>query len=332
MESKNQFTLSVVIPANNEDAGIAEAVRAIAGIVETCAHAWEIIVVDDGSCDSTFEKVARMSESDHRIKALRLSRNFGKEAALLAGLQMSAGDAVITIDADLQHPPRLIPEMVSKWQEGAHVVDAVKRRRDKDSVLTRIRARVFNTVLSRLGGIDLQNSSDYKLLDRIVVDAISKRLPERTRFYRGLVDWVGYSHAKIPLDIEARTAGEGKWSVWKLVGLATTAIMSFTSAPLRIVTFLGFITLIFGVFVAGEALWSWFNGRAVSGFATMIITVLLLGSFIMISLGIMGEYTGKIYDEIKGRPAFLIAERAGFSEDEAEEQRADVCVKCGRPL
>jgi len=276
----------------------------------------EIIVVDDGSRDETFERVKALAVNDPRIKGLRFSRNFGKEAALLAGLRVARGEAIVTIDSDLQHPPALIPRMIEAWRDGAMVVDAVKRSRENDGVLTRIRAGLFNALVSKLGGINLRNASDFKLLDRTIVDAIARGLPEHQRFYRGLVDWVGYRHVTIPFDVEARAEGQGKWSVWKLVDLATTAIVSFTSAPLRIVTFLGMLTLLFGFAVGTEALIGWARGRAVSGFTTTITTLLVLGSLIMISLGIIGEYIAKIYDEIKGRPSYLVETALGFEGDD----------------
>lgn len=316
--------ISVVIPAHNESAGIAHAAEVIGGILDTCAARWEIVVVDDGSRDDTFERLREIAGRDSRIKALRFSRNFGKEAALLAGLRFAAGDAVITIDADLQHPPSLIPHMLEEWRKGFLVVDAVKRSRDTDSVLTRLRAQIFNTVLSRLGGIKLDNSSDFKLLDRVVVDTIARGLPERQRFYRGLADWVGFRHTKIHFDVESRAAGEGKWTLWKLVELALTATIAFTSAPLRLVTFLGMFTLVFGFGVAAEALWGWTHGRAVSGFTTTIVTLLIIGSAIMISLGIIGEYIAKIYDEIKARPAYLIEATEGLGKGEPGQAAAPV--------
>lgn len=278
--------------------------------------ALEVIVVDDGSRDETFERVKELSLKDGRIKGVRFTRNFGKEAALLAGLRVAAGEAVVTIDADLQHPPALIPQMIEEWRNGAMVVDAIKRSRESDGFVTRLRAGLFNSLLSKLGGINLRHASDFKLLDRLVVDAIARELPERQRFYRGLADWVGYPHASIPFDVEARAEGEGKWSLWKLVQLATTAIVSFTSAPLQIVTVLGILTLGLGVVVGADTLISWFQGRAVSGFATTIITLLIVGSFIMISLGIIGEYIAKIYDEIKARPAYLVERAVGFGHDD----------------
>ena len=308
--------LSVVIPAHNESAGIALALDTIKVILDACPMDWEIIVVDDGSRDKTFDRLKELAQADPRIKSVRLSRNFGKEAALLAGLRTAKGMAVITIDSDLQHPPQLIPAMIEAWRNGAKVVDAVKRSRERDGVLTRLRAKLFNSLLSNLGGISLHNSSDFKLMDRMVVDTIARDLPESQRFYRGLSDWVGYSHESIPFDVQMRIKGKGKWKLWGLISLATTAIVSFTSAPLRIVTILGFTTMLFGLVVAAEALTRWFQGDAVSGFTTIVITLLILGSFIMISLGIIGEYLAKIYDEVKHRPSYLIESSIGIDQDD----------------
>jgi glycosyltransferase involved in cell wall biosynthesis len=321
MHAKQLELLSVVVPAHNEARGIAHAIDVIVNALASCQVELEVIVVDDGSRDDTFERIRELSLKDARIKGLRFTRNFGKEAALLAGLRVAAGEAVVTIDSDLQHPPALIPKMIEEWRNGAMVVDAVKRNRQKDGLLTRLRADLFNSLLSRLSGIHLQNSSDFKLLDRIVVDAIASGLPERQRFYRGLADWVGYRHASIPFDVETRTDGKGKWTLWKLVELALTATVSFTSAPLRIVTILGAATLVFGFAVGTEAVIGWLRGRAVSGFTTTITTLLILGSLIMISLGIIGEYIAKIYDEIKARPPYLIENSVGIDRNNLPETR-----------
>jgi glycosyltransferase involved in cell wall biosynthesis len=312
METQEKQVLSGVIPAHNEEPGIEHALEVIGQVLEPCGMDWEIIVIDDGSRDRTFDQVRAVAGRDARIKGLRFSRNFGKEAALLAGLNTARGDAVVTIDADLQHPPHLIPAMIEAWRQGARVVDGVKRNRETDGAFARARAAIFNSVLSRLGGISMENSSDFKLLDRLVVQTITRELPERQRFYRGLSDWVGYKHASILFDVESRTRGQGKWNLWGLVGLATTALISFTSAPLRIVTVLGMATFLFGVIVASEAFIGWIQGRAVSGFTTTIFALLIIGSTIMISLGIIGEYIAKIYDEIKRRPAYLIEGTVGI--------------------
>lgn len=314
---KHGVLVSVVIPAHNEAEDIEEAVNQIQHVLDGSGFRYEMIVVDDGSRDGTFEKVRELERNQKGLKGIQLSRNFGKESALLAGLKAAQGDAVITIDADLQHPPSLIPELLAKWQEGFTVVHAVKRDRSSDSILTRWRAAVFNNLLAHLSGIDVRNSSDFKLLDRIAVDVIVQQIPERRRFYRGLADWVGFKQASIPFSVAMRSSGNGKWSVMALFDLAATAIVSFTSTPLRIVNILGLISLIFGFLVAADALWSWFQGKAVSGFATIIITVLILGSFIMISLGIVGEYIAKMYEEIKGRPTYLVASKCGFEEEKS---------------
>jgi len=298
--------VSIVLPARNEAASIATAIDTISGVLASCAPNWEIVVVDDGSDDRTFDELRRLAAEDSRVRAIQFSRNFGKEAALLAGLQHAAGDVVITMDADLQHPPELIPQMLESWSDGAMVVNAVKRSRDSDGMLARFRAGVFNSLISRLGGLDMQGASDFKLLDKVVVDQVAGHLPERERFYRGLADWVGYRSVSLPFDVNSRVGGEGKWSVLKLADLALTALVSFTSAPLRIVTLLGVATLVLGFFVGADALVSWLRGSAVSGFATVIITLLLIGSFVMISLGIVGEYIAKIYEEVKRRPSYIV--------------------------
>lgn len=304
--------LSVVVPAYNEGEGVGRALETIAGILETCCRDFEIIVVDDGSKDNTYARVCHFAQGHAYVKGVSFSRNFGKEAALLAGLRYARGRAVLAIDADLQHPPALIPEMLDKWRRGADIVHAVKRSRKTDGFPKRLSAWAANQLISRMGGIDIHNSSDYKLLDRKIVDILACRLPERERFFRGLSSWVGFEQAYVGFDVAERAGDESKWSFWALVELSITALTSFTSLPLRIVTLLGLATLVLGFGVAGDALWSWHQGRAVSGFATIIITLLLLGSFIMISLGIIGEYVAKIYEEVKARPPYLVKATVGM--------------------
>ena len=314
---------SVIIPAYNEAPNIKSVVDEVTRVLDGCQIQSEIIIVDDGSTDGTFDAVQRLSDADPRVKGIRFSRNFGKEAALLAGLRKAAGEVVITIDADLQHPPPLIPELMKRWQQGAKVVHAVKRSRDKDSWIVRRRAAVFNFLMAHLAGIDLRNSSDFKLLDRVAVDAIVQQLPEHHRFYRGLTAWIGYETAAVPFDVGTRDSGAAKMSFRRLLGLAMIAIITFTSAPLRIVTLLGFLTLCFAFVVGAEALMSWWQGNAVSGFTTLILALLIVGSFVMISLGIIGEYLARIYDEIKARPSYLIESIDGFEEESLALRRPD---------
>ncbi len=310
--------ISAVIPAYNESQGLKEAITKIAEILEACEKNWEIVIVDDGSSDQTYQQIVQLSQAEPRIKGLALSRNFGKEAAMLAGLEQAKGEAVIILDADLQHPPSLIPEMIEKWHSGAQIVHAVKRSRKDDSAGKKAAAFCINQLISSLGGININNSSDFKLLDREIVDIIVHRLPERERFFRGLTSWLGFAEEYIYFDVATRQGDESKWSFWSLLELAITALTSFTSLPLRIVTFLGFATLILGFFVAGDTILSLIKGQAVSGFATIIISLLLIGSFIMISLGIIGEYIAKIYEEVKARPHYLVKASVGIKDKNPE--------------
>jgi len=314
--------VSVVIPAHNEATGIERTINEIERVLDGCDIVYELIIVDDGSRDGTFEKVVELETSHKDLKGIQFSRNFGKEAALLAGLKASNGDAVITMDADLQHPPKLIPELLAKWKEGFQVVHGVKRDRLNDCALVRWRAMAFNYLVGLLGGISVQHASDFKLLDRIAVNAVVGQLPETQRFYRGLTRWIGFRQTEIPFSVEVRNDGKGKWSMPSLFDLATTALVSFTSAPLRIISVLGLFTLILGVIIAGDALLSWFQGKARSGYTTIVCSVLIIGSFIMISLGIVGEYMAKIYEEIKRRPSYLVTSRCGFG-DEASATRSE---------
>jgi len=297
--------ISVVLPAFNEAQGIKRAVTTISAILDSSGYNFEFVVVDDGSRDDTFGRAAQLSMQGLPVRAIRLSRNFGKEAAILAGLMNAAGDAVITIDADLQHPPDLLPAMIKEWEGGAQIVHGVKRDRGRESWFATMRAGVVNSLLTKLGGVDVRSSSDFKLLDRIAVDSL-KNLPERKRFYRGLAGWIGFRQVTLLFDVADRQYGQSGWSLRSLLGLALTATVSFTSLPLRIVSVLGTITFLFGLAVGTDALRSWMQGEAVSGFVTIIITLLIIGSFIMISLGIIGEYIAKIYDEIKQRPVYIV--------------------------
>ncbi len=310
--------ISTVIPAYNESQGLQEAITKIAAILDACEKNWEIVIVDDGSSDQTYQQVVQLSKAEPRIKGIALSRNFGKEAAMLAGLEYAKGEAVIILDADLQHPPSFIPEMIDKWRSGAQIVHAVKRSRKDDSAGKKAAAYCINQLISSLGGININNSSDFKLLDREIVDILVHRLPERERFFRGLTSWLGFAEEYIYFDVATRQSDESKWSFWSLLELAITALTSFTSLPLRIVTFLGFATLILGFFVAGDTILSLIKGQAVSGFATIIISLLLIGSFIMISLGIIGEYIAKIYEEVKARPHYLVKASVGIKDKKPE--------------
>jgi glycosyltransferase involved in cell wall biosynthesis len=310
--------ISVVIPAYNEARGIAHTVGAVAEELRKIAADCEIIVVDDGSKDGTFEALRSLAPDYPCLKALRLSRNFGKEAALLSGLKAARGAAVITMDSDLQHPPALIPQFVAKWREGFAVVHAIKQDRKADTVLVRWRAAVFNRIFTSLAGFSMENSSDFILLDRAAVEVIIHQLPERMRFYRGITRWIGFRQTFIYFTVAERwDHSQTRWRLKALLKLASDSIVSFTTIPLRIVTLFGFVTLAIGLIVGLDAIISYLRGAAVSGFITTIGVLLVLGSFIMISLGIIGEYIAKIYGEVKARPISLVEYSFGFAEEKS---------------
>ena len=304
--------LSIVIPAFNESSGLPRALDTIKAIAAKASDNYEIIVVDDGSTDGTPGLIDSAHTRSPEIKGIILSRRFGKEAALYAGLRHSSGKAVITLDADLQHPPELIPEMLEQWRNGAEIVHGVKQDRGADSLRQRLTSAVYNGVFSRLSGFDLRGSSDFKLLDRRVVDVLTKQLPESGRFYRGLSAWVGYRQASVPFDVAPRKAGESHWGGLRLIRYALHTVTAFSSLPLLIVPVLGLVMLVIAVILGAEAISSRLAGNSISGFATLEITILFAASMIMIGLGIIGQYMARMFDEIKGRPVCLISRSIGM--------------------
>jgi glycosyltransferase involved in cell wall biosynthesis len=262
-----------------------------------------LIVVDDGSTDGTWRVLQSLRAEMPELHAVRLSRNFGKEGAIAAGLDLADGDAAIVLDADLQHPPSLIPEMVRLWRaDGWDVVEAVKSSRGPESWLQRLTTRSFYRLAGRLTGYDLQDASDFKLIDRRVVDAWH-RFGERTTFFRGLVAWVGFRRTSIRFDVPPRDDGRSRWSRRALTGLAVDAVTSFSAMPLQLVTGLGLLTLVIAAAVGVQALRLWYEGRALPGFTTVILLQML-----MLSLGIIGTYVAHIYDEVKARPRYIVRE------------------------
>ena len=303
--------LSVVVPMYGESANVKAAVEAISGHVADCCESYEIIVVDDGSLDDTWECLVRESRRRRCVRAIRLSRNFGKEYALSAGLEVSRGRGVVVMDGDLQHPPALIPLLVTAWRGGGDVVEAVKRSRGREGRLSRWCAQGFYRLLKALSGFDLRGASDFKLLDRKVV-AAWRRMPERSLFFRGMVAWLGFRRVRIEFDVADRVGGTSRWSVVALIRLAVGAITAFSSALLQLVTLFGVMFLAFALVLGAQTLVLKLRGHAVTGFATVILLLLMIGSLLMISLGLIGLYLARIYDEVKGRPRFVVAETAGF--------------------
>ncbi len=305
-ERTAQSKLSLVIPVYQEGSHIRNSIAVIEQILKENLLVYEFVLVDDGSRDNTWSELKALADENDRVTILRLSRNFGKESALCAGLEHAEGDMILVMDADLQHPPALIPEMVKAWQEGYDVVEGVKNSRGKENPIYKLCAKFFYYILYKSSDIHLGKASDYKLLDRKVVEAW-KEMPERAIFFRGMSAWLGFDRMQIGFDVAERVNGKTKWSIFRLIRLAMNAITSYTSVPLHCITLLGilmfFITIIMGV----QTLFMKFSGRATDGFTTVILLQLLIGSSIMTSLGMIGIYLTKIYKEVKGRPRYLIS-------------------------
>lgn len=276
---------------------------------------YTLLFVDDGSTDDSWELLTKAAQQNSKISALRLSRNYGKEAALCAGLEQAEGDAVIILDSDLQHPPELIPEMIKLWQQGYDVVEGVKQSRGKESLFSKLSAKLFYGLYKKFSGNSLDNASDFKLLDRKVVLAW-RQFKERDTFFRGLSAWMGFKRIVIPFVVQDREGGKSKWSFRKLLHLSISAITGFSAKPLLIVPLLTFILLVFCLILAVQTLINWCLGHAVEGFTTVILLVLLIGSAIMISLSIIALYIANIFNEIKGRPRYLISEQLNLTDKE----------------
>lgn len=300
--------LSVVVPLFREGEQVRLTMTALVGVLNTLDMSFEVILVDDGSPDDTWEAIRDAAREYGFIRAARLSRNFGKEASVCAGLEMARGDAVVVMDGDLQHPPSLIPEMLRSWEQGeAEVVEAVKAERGKESPFSRVGAKLFYKSFNALAGQDLQDASDFKLLDRKVVNAWL-RMKERNIFFRGMSAWLGFRRKKLFFSVQDRQNGKSGWSTPKLIRLALTAVTAFSTAPLHLVSAAGAIFALFALILGGQALYLKFTGAAVTGFTTVILLLLIIGCVLMFALGIIGEYLARIYEEVKMRPRYVIAE------------------------
>ena len=302
--------LSVVIPAYCEQEMVPVAAAQITALLlqEKIPH--ELIFVDDGSKDATWAQIEAASKQHEAVRGVRFSRNFGKEAAIFAGLQHAKGDCVAVIDCDLQHPPEKLIEMYRLWEQGVEVVEGVKSDRGKESALHRLSAKLFYSLISRATKVDMSRASDFKLLDRKAVNVILT-MREKRAFFRALSSWVGFRTAEVSYEVRERTAGESKWSTWSLMKYAVSNITAFTALPLHLVTVFGIMTLLVSLVMGVIALVQKFMGIALGGFTTVIILLLFLGSLIMLSLGIIGYYLGNIYEEIKDRPRYIVADTCG---------------------
>jgi len=298
--------LSVIIPAYNEGVNVSTCAQTLIELLAPLDITFELIFVDDGSIDDTWYAIENITTTNHAVKGVKLSKNFGKEGAIMAGLVNAEGQVCGIIDCDLQHPPKTFIEMYHVWANGnVDIVDGVKKSRGKESALYKSLSRLFYFSIESFGGIILQNSSDLKLLDRRVVDILIN-LPEKQRFFRALSSWVGFTTVNVPFEVEPRLIGHSKFSYVKSFKYAVTNITSFTSAPLQIITIMGIIFFIASVVLGITTLYNWIVFRAVEGFTTVILLLLIIGSMLMIALGVIGIYISKIYEEIKNRPTFII--------------------------
>lgn len=305
--------VSLVVPFYNEGAGVDVFLQTIAEtLANVDAVTFEIICIDDGSKDDTLARLLAAARSDPRMKVIELSRNFGKEAALTAGLDAATGDAVIPMDADLQDPPGLIPRMIEKWRQGADVVLARRSDRHGDSVAKRNTANLFYKIHNHVSHLEIPaNVGDFRLMNRVSVDAL-KRLPERQRFMKGMFAWIGFRTEVIDYTRQPRAAGTSKFTGWRLWNFALEGFTSFSSAPLRIWTYIGafstLLTLVYLIFIVTRTL---IYGVDVPGYASLLVTILFFGSLQLVSVGILGEYIGRIYAESKQRPVYVVRQIYG---------------------
>lgn len=312
--------LSIIIPSYNEEKNINHTADVVSDVLESNKIDYEIVFVNDGSSDSTWEKMSELAQERDNICAVNFSRNFGKESAIFAGLEVAKGDACVFMDCDLQHPPETIIEMYNVWKNNdVDVVEGRKKDRGKENILYKGFSLLFYRVINKASGLDMAAASDFKLIDRKVVDALN-RMPERLTFFRAMSSWVGFKTEKVYFEVAERAEGESKWSVRSLIRYAVNSITSFTSAPLQLVTVFGMITFIISIILGINTLYNKIWGNSAAGFSTVIILQLLTTSIIMFSLGIIGFYLSKIYEEIKNRPRYIISEIVNKDKNEKEKE------------
>jgi polyisoprenyl-phosphate glycosyltransferase len=300
-------TISIIIPAYNESVGLHELHRRLTQVIDGISVSAEFVYVNDGSHDDTSQVLRAIRTRDPRVALIDLSRNFGKEIAMMAGLDHAKGEAVILIDADLQDPPELIPELCLRWREGYDVVYATRVDRKGESWLKKQTARLFYRAMERIGTTPIpRDTGDYRLLSRRAVDALTQ-LRERHRFMKGLFSWIGYSQTHVHYVRDPRFAGESNWNYWRLWNFAIEGLTSFTTAPLKISTYIGIATAVlafsYGLIIIGRTL---LYGREVPGYASLIVVMLFLGGIQLMALGILGEYLGRTFNEVKQRPLYLV--------------------------
>lgn len=321
-------SISAIVPLFNEQELVALMLPVLVNQLTATGHAFEIICVDDGSSDGTVGQLYRHAEKDARIRIVALSRNFGKEAAMAAGLEVAGGDAVLFLDADLQHPPELIPQMLNLWQSGYDVVNGVKEHRASESYLYRAFAHLFNWLMGGAADVDFRGASDFKLLDRQVAEVL-RQLPETRRFFRGLVAWSGFRSVRLPYSVKERAAGKSKWSRFGLLRYSVRNLLAFSETPLRAIAAAGFCTLIFSALLAAWQLYRFATGTTLSGFTTVILLQLFFDGLLLTGVGIVAVYLAEMYAEVKQRPLYVI--RRQRNGEMSERKPADVSDKTPPP-
>lgn len=298
--------LSVVLPAYNEEQMLAKTCRTLKKILDLAEINYELVIVDDGSTDQTWKIIEETAEKDRNVTGVHFSRNFGKEAAIVAGLAQASGNAVAVIDCDLQHPPEVLVKMYRLWEQGYEVVEGIKKSRGTETVFHRKSAGFFYRIMSRATGFNMENASDFKLLDRKAVESVLS-MPERSMFFRATSSWVGFKSTSVLFEVQEREAGESKWSTGSLIRYAFRNIVAFTTLPLQFVTIGAGGCFICSLLLLIYSLVRYYTGHAVEGYTTLLIVMLFIGSAVMMSLGIIGYYIARIYEEVKRRPRYIVS-------------------------
>ena len=308
-ENKRSGLLSIIAPAMNEEGNLPALVAAIAAALEPKQIPYELILVDDGSTDRTWAVICEQAQADARVRGLKLSRNFGKEGAMFAGLDAAKGECAVITDADLQFPPETIAEMYAVWQTGAaDVVEGKKRTRGKESLVYKLFTKVFYGMLKGMSGIDLANASDFKLMDRKVLDTLAD-MPERQTFFRGMSSWVGFTTEHVLFDVQDRNSGTSKFSPKKLIKFALSSISSFTDAPMQFATGMGVLSCFLAVALAIFTIFFHFPRESVEMLCAVISVMVFFFGLVLIALGIIGYYLARIYGELKQRPRYIVSNR-----------------------
>jgi glycosyltransferase involved in cell wall biosynthesis len=313
LKDKNVF-ITCVVPVYNEEVNIEAFIRHLYPVLNELSTRFEMIIVDDGSRDQTLAKIKHLAR-DYPVKVLGLSRNFGKEIALTAGIEHSSGDVVILLDADFQHPVEILPAFLQNWSEGYDMVYGLRKNRESESWLKRHSTHLFYWLMQKITHINIpENAGDFRLMDRKIIDAL-KEFPERTRFMKGLYAFVGFKTVGVPFEVKERAGGKSSWGISRLTELAITGITSFSDVPLRVWGWVGFIislaSLIYAIYIVTVTL---IFGADLPGFPTLVVAIMFLGGIQLLSIGILGEYIARIFTEVKQRPKYLLQCKVGFDE------------------